>query len=180
MACNSRDEEQRAHTTDEHHAADDNLAYRGKLPGKSHRKPAGTVGADDLEQHLEEGGAVLVEPDAGGDFGAEQDHGRKCDDHDGHDEDSHGLVDRGFGNGAAEDLGLLAAEQPVESEQADNRSRGDLDAATAASGVRTDEHDDDKEEQRGGAERRGVHRVQSGGAARERHECRGLELVEEA
>ena len=41
-----------------------------------------------VEQDLEEGDAVLVEADARGDFGDEQDHCRKRYDHDGHHEDS--------------------------------------------------------------------------------------------
>ena len=180
-AGHCRDEEQRSHTPDKHHAADDYLAHDGKLAREAHGEPAGTVGAHDLEQDLQEGHAALVvEAGTRRDFGNEQHHGGKRDDHDGHHEDSHRLVDRGFGNGTAQHLGLFAPEQAVEPEKPDDRRRGDLDAAAAAAGVCADEHDDDKEEQRTDAKGGGVYRVEAGGTAREGHEHRGLELVEEA
>ena len=100
-------------------------------------------------------------------------------DHDSHHEDSHGLIDRGFRNGTAKNLGFVAAEQAVESEQEDHGGRCCLDTATAATRVCTDQHDNHKEEQRAHAQTGHIYGVQAGGTAGECHEGAGFQLLAE-
>ena len=179
LAGDSGNEEQRPHSSYEHDAADDKLADSRELARKSHGKSAGAVGAHDFEEDLEERCPVFVESDATWNFRVEECEGCKGYHDDGDDENSHSFIDGGFRNGAAHDLRLFAAKQTVESEEADDCRRGDFDTATAATGVRSYEHDDGKEEKRARAKPGNVNGVEAGRTARKSHEERGLHLVEE-
>ncbi len=173
-----RNQEKGAHSTDKHHCADHNLADGGQFSGKSHGKSAGTVGADHLKQDFQEGGAGFGVTLARG-FRVEQDHGGDTHDDHGHHEDSDGLIDCGFGDGSAENLGPFAAKEAVEPQQADHGGGSDLDATAAATRIGANEHDDDKEEQGTGAEAWGIHVVEARRTAGEGHEEGGFQLLGE-
>ena len=145
LACDRGNEEERAHAADEHHAADDDFSDSGKFFGESHGKSASGIRTHDFKQNLEERGAVCCIGGAGGDFGAEEDECCCCNHDHGDDENSNGLVDGAVWDGATHDLGLFPAEEPVYAEEPDDCCRRNLDAATTATGVCADEHDNDKE-----------------------------------
>ena len=76
-------------------------------------------------------------------------------------------------------MGLVAAQQAVETQQENHGGRSRLDTATAATRVSTDEHDNHKEEQRAHAQGRGVDVVEARGAAGECHKGAGFQLFSE-
>ena len=76
-------------------------------------------------------------------------------------------------------MGLFPAEEPVYAKETNDRSGRNLDATPAATGVCTDEHDDDKEEERGLREVGNVDGIEACRAARECHEQDGLEVLAE-
>ncbi len=73
-------------------------------------------------------------------------------------------------------MGLFPAEESVDAEQPDDRCSCNLDAPAAATGVCADEHDDDKEKERGLREVGNVDGIEPCSAARERHEQYGLRV----
>lgn len=115
---------------------------------------------------------------AGG-FGFQEDQGGDYDNYDGHDEDSDGLIDGGFGNGAAQNLGLFAAQQSVEAQEGDHGRGGGLDTAAAATGVCADQHDNHEEEQGADAEAWDVDGVETCGSAGKGHEDAGFKFLPE-
>ena len=146
LACDGRNQEQRAHSPDEHHAADDDFSDRGEFFGESHRESACGIRAHNFEQNFEERGAIGGVSGACGDFGTEEDERCRCNHDYGNDENSNGFINGVVWDGASHDLGLFPAKQPVYAQKPDDCCGRNLDAATTATRVCADEHDDNKEE----------------------------------
>ena len=174
FACNSGYQEQGAHASDEHHAADDHFTDEGELSREPHGEPACGIGAHDFEEYLEERTGVFGIACTRRDFGAEENQRGARDDYDSGDENSNSLVYGVVRDGASENLGLFPAEEPVDAEKEDDRSRCNLDAAATATGVCPDEHDDDKDEKRCVRKVGNVDGVEPCRAARKSHEQDGL------
>ena len=169
-------EEQWSHASDEHDYADDVFPDKGELARESHRKSACGIGAHDFEENLEERPVICV-MGSGRDFCTKQNQCRGRDDDYGDDDNSNRFIDGVVRNGASEYLSLFSAEEPVDAEQPDDRSGCNLDAAAATTGVCADEHDDDKEKERGLREVGNVDGIEPCSAARERHEQYGLRVL---
>ena len=114
---------------------------------------------------------------SGRDFCTKQNQCRGRDDDYGDDDNSNRFIDGVVRNGASEHLSLFPAEESVDAEQPDDRCGCNLDAAAAATGVCANEHDDDKEKERGLREVGYVDGIESCSAARERHEQHGLRVL---
>ena len=71
-------------------------------------------------------------------------------------------------------MSLFSAEKPVNAEEANDCCGCNFDSATTATGVCADEHDDDKEEERGLCEVGNVDGIEACGTACECHEQHGL------